>query len=153
MKRLNTVGRANRRKDWPTDREADYRLTDWKTDWHVTPLVCRQEVFCLTYLIHEMMFFLSLSRSVLPSICPSYSIQPLHLTLRYCILFIYYLAGTLLSGAGPRANQKLLLAGESNPALPRSDDGGFRQWQAGVSALLLITVILTDILARIWWYL
>jgi hypothetical protein len=27
-----------------------------------------------------------------------------------------------------------LLAGESNPALPRSGDGGFRQWQAGVSA-------------------
>ena len=30
---------------------------------------------------------------------------------------------------------KYLLAGESNPALPRSDDGGFRQWQAGVGAL------------------
>ena len=26
-----------------------------------------------------------------------------------------------------------LLAGESNPALPRSGDGGFRHWQAGVS--------------------
>ena len=30
---------------------------------------------------------------------------------------------------------KGLLAGESNPALPRSDDGGFRQWQAGVGAV------------------
>ena len=45
---------------------------------------------------------------------------------------------------------KLLLAGESNPALPRSDDGGFRQWQAGISAVC--TAILTDILARIWWF-
>ena len=43
-----------------------------------------------------------------------------------------------------------LLAGESNPALPRSGDGGFRHWQAGVSEL--VTAILTDILARIWWW-
>ena len=43
--------------------------------------------------------------------------------------------------------QKDLLAGESNPALPRSGDGGFRHWQAGVGADE--TAILTDILARI----
>ena len=29
-----------------------------------------------------------------------------------------------------------LLAGESNPALPRSGDEGFRHWQAGVSDLI-----------------
>ena len=44
-------------------------------------------------------------------------------------------------------SQNYLLAGESNPALPRSGDGGFRHWQAGVGADE--TAILTDILARI----
>ena len=44
----------------------------------------------------------------------------------------------------PGKRKKILLAGESNPALPRSVDGGFRLWQAGVS----VTSILTDILAR-----
>ena len=43
--------------------------------------------------------------------------------------------------------QNHLLAGESNPALPRSIDWGFRLWQAGINAVLS-TAILTDILAR-----
>jgi hypothetical protein len=43
----------------------------------------------------------------------------------------------LLRNKGVNQNY-CLLAGESNPALPRSGDGGFRQWQAGVSVCLNI---------------